>query len=160
MNRAHNHNTAQTLKLWNNIFRDKWRNSERHTPNSFKKSKYFLWKADIRKKYGTYVTNEKQISSEQIIFSRFFYGIQITDKNIPHSSQMKESRNQRQPIFLAVSITKHALAIYCPFLLIHHKKTSQLSSSTQKSCIGDQTVHKHVMTQTAWKSRDAKIKRT
>jgi len=51
----------------------------------------------------------------------FFYGIQITDRNIPHSSQMKESKNQRQPVFLAVSITKHALAIYCPFLLAHHK---------------------------------------
>jgi len=77
--------------------------------------------ADIKKKYGTYFTNEKQISSEQRIFSRFFFEIQITDRNIPHSSQMKESRNQRQPIFLAVSITKHALAIYCPFLLVHHK---------------------------------------
>jgi len=51
----------------------------------------------------------------------FFYEIQITDRNIPHSSQIKESRNQRQPVFLAVSITKHALAIYCPFLLVHHK---------------------------------------
>jgi hypothetical protein len=40
--------------------------SETHEKFFRKKSKYFLWKADIKEKYGTYFTNEKQISSEQI----------------------------------------------------------------------------------------------
>ena len=36
---------------------------------------------------------------------------------------------------------------------VHRLVPSWLSCSRQMSCIGDQTVHKHVMTQTAWKKQ-------
>jgi len=37
-----------------------------------KKTKYFLWKADNKEKYGTYFTNLNQISMGKTIFSKYF----------------------------------------------------------------------------------------
>jgi len=40
--------------------------------SSEKIHKCFLWKADIKEKYGTYFTNLNQISMGKTIFSKYF----------------------------------------------------------------------------------------
>jgi len=72
-----------------------------HMSNSSEKiHKCFLWKADIKEKYGTCFTNLKQICTETTIFSKYFLCNADNKRNIPHCAQMnKFTKGEASSVF-------------------------------------------------------------